>query len=258
VSATTNGSANPRFRIEIFEGPLDLLLHLIKKNEVDVYDIPIATITDQYLEVLQFLDQLNLDLAGEYLVMAATLMQIKSRMLLPPAEGEEDEDEDPRAELVQQLEEYRRFREAAEHLADRDILHRDVFPRAPEPVERAAGELPPLRELSMGDLLEALREVLKRLPQETAHSIVAERISIADRIPTILERLRAGDVEFTKLFPADATRREIITTFLALLELVRLRAVRAMQTEVYGPIVLTLAVKEGEEVQIVLDDSYKD
>src|SRR2546426_7592494 len=123
---------NPRFQLEIFEGPLDLLLHLIKKSEVDVHDIPIAAITDQYLAYLELFEQLNLDLAGEYLVMAATLMQIKSRMLLPPAEGEEDDEDDPRLELVQQLEEYQRFRAAAAQLADRDVLHRDVFRRFAE------------------------------------------------------------------------------------------------------------------------------
>ena len=249
----------PRFRLEIFEGPLDLLLHLIKKNEVDIQDIPIAKITDQYLEVLGLLENLNLDLAGEYLVMAATLMYIKSRMLLPPAEGEEDEEgiEDPRAELVQQLEEYRRFREAAGHLAERDVLHRDVFPREPGKQE-ADPDLPPLRELTMGDLLEALREVLRRLPESGEQEIVSERIAIADRIPHILGRLREGNVEFSTLFPPEAPRKEIIATFLALLELVRLRAVRALQEERFGPILLSLAVEDPSAITITLDDSYKD
>ena len=248
----------PRFRLDIFEGPLDLLLHLIKKNEVDIYDIPIATITNQYLEVLEFLDQLNLDLAGEYLVMAATLMQIKSRMMLPPVEGEEDEDEDPRRELVQQLEEYQRFREAAGHLGDRDVLHRDVFRRSAEVSEAGARALPPLRELSLADLLEALREVLKRLPEERAQEIVGERISIADRIPVILERLRAGDVEFRSLFSDQPTRREIVTTFLALLELVRMRAVCALQAERFGPILLSLSVKGELDATIAMLDDYKE
>jgi segregation and condensation protein A len=249
--------ATPRFRLDIFEGPLDLLLHLIKKNEVDIKDIPIATITDQYLAMLEFLDQLNLDLAGEYLVMAATLMHIKSRMLLPPVEGDEEEDEDPRAELVQQLEEYRRFREAAGHLAERDILFRDVFPRSPEPADRDPNELPPLREMTIGDLVEALREVLKRLPEEDAHSIVNERISIADRIPMILERLREGDADFGDLFPAGALKREVIATFLALLELVRLKTIRAVQAERFGPIHLRLAVPPEEAAPTTIDDSYK-
>jgi len=249
---------NPRFQLEIFEGPLDLLLHLIKKSEVDVHDIPIATITDQYLGYLQLFEQLNLDLAGEYLVMAATLMQIKSRMLLPPAEGDEEEEEDPREDLVRQLEEYQRFRAAAGQLADRDILDRDVFRRSPQAAEeRDARELPPLRELELADLVDALREVLKRLPEEAAHEIVGERIAIADRIPVILERLRVGDVEFASLFADRGSRREVISTFLALLELVRMRAVRALQAERFGPIWLTLAVPREAEVSLEFKDDYK-
>jgi segregation and condensation protein A len=254
----TRPVANPRFLLDIFEGPLDLLLHLIKKNEVDIYDIPIATITDQYLAYLEFLDQLNLDLAGEYLVMAATLMHIKSRMLLPASEGDEEDEEDPRDELVQQLEEYRRFREAAGHLAERDILFRDVFPRAPDVDARDPSELPPLREMTIGDLVEALKEVLKRLPEDQAHSIVNERISIADRIPGILERLRQGDVDFHTLFPPEAPKREVIATFLALLELVRLKTVRAFQSERFGAIRLTLAVPPEAAVAGIVDDSYED
>jgi len=248
---------NPRFRLDIFEGPLDLLLHLIKKNEVDIHDIPIATITDQYLAYLDLFEQFQLDLAGEYLVMAATLMHIKSRLLLPPTEGDEEDDEDPRADLVQQLEEYQRFRAAAHQLAERDVLDRDVFRRdsqAPEP--DAQRELPPLRELELADLVDALREVLKRLPEEAAHEIIGERIAIADRIPVILERLRLGDVEFTALLQG-GTRREVISTFLALLELVRMRAVRALQGERFGPILLRLAVPRDAEVSLDVKDDYK-
>ncbi|MBI2963077.1 MAG: segregation/condensation protein A [Deltaproteobacteria bacterium] len=233
---------NPRFQLDVFEGPLDLLLHLIKKNEVDVHDIPIATITDQYLAYLQLFEQLNLDLAGEYLVMAATLMQIKSRLLLPPVEGEEDEEEDPRLELVQQLEEYQRFRAAAAQLGDRDVLDRDVFRRVAEAPGDETRELPPLRALDLADLIDALREILRRLPEENAHEILGERIAIADRIPWILERLRDGEVEFARLFDAQSSRREVVSTFLALLELVKMRAVRALQSERFGPILLALAV----------------
>jgi segregation and condensation protein A len=250
---------NPRFQLEIFEGPLDLLLHLIKKNEVDVHDIPIATITDQYLAYLGLFEQLNLDLAGEYLVMAATLMQIKSRLLLPPAEGEE-EDDDPRNELVQQLEEYQRFRAAAGQLADRDRLDRDVFRRAVEDVPDAERELPPLRELDLADLIEALREVLKRLPEEQAHEIIGERPAIRPRILAVLDRLRSGDVVFTDLFPLETPRREVIVTFLALLELVKMRAVRAIQAERFGPILLTLAVPRDAELSldsVDLEGEYK-
>jgi segregation and condensation protein A len=247
---------NPRFQLDIFEGPLDLLLHLIKKNEVDVHDIPIALITDQYLAYLGLFEQLNLDLAGEYLVMAATLMQIKSRLLLPPAEGEAEEEEDPRSELVQQLEEYQRFRAAAAQLADRDILDRDVFRRSPEEPESETRELPRLRELELADLVDALREVLRRLPDDEAHEIIGERIPIADRISVILERLRDGDVEFESLFES-SSRRELIATFLALLELVKMRAVRALQSERFGPILLTLAVPRDAEVSLDFKDDYK-
>jgi segregation and condensation protein A len=248
---------NPRFQLDIFEGPLDLLLHLIKKNEVDVHDIPIALITDQYLAYLGLFEQLNLDLAGEYLVMAATLMQIKSRMLLPAVEGEPEEDEDPRSELVQQLEEYQRFRAAAGQLADRDVLDRDVFRRSPEEPESETRELPRLRELELADLVDALREVLKRLPQDDTHEILGERIPIADRIPVILERLREGDVEFASLFDEHSSRRELVSTFLALLELVKIRAVRALQSERFGPILLTLAVPRDAEVSLDFKDDYK-
>lgn len=248
---------NPRFQLEIFEGPLDLLLHLIKKNEVDVHDIPIAKVTEQYLSYLGLFEQLNLDVAGEYLVMAATLMHIKSRLLLPPVEGEEEDEEDPRAALVQQLEEYQRFRAAAGQLADRDILHRDVFRRSAERLEAEARELPPLRDLELADLVDALREVLKRLPEDKAEEIVGQRIPIADRIAVVLERLRLGDVEFASLFAEGASRREVITTFLALLELVKMRAVRALQGECFGPIVLTLAVPRDAEVSLDLKDDYK-
>lgn len=248
---------NPRFRLEIFEGPLDLLLHLIKKNEVDIYDIPVAAITDQYLAYLDLFAELNLDLAGEYLVMAATLMQIKSRMLLPPSEDDAEEEEDPRLELVQQLEEYQRFRAAAGQLGDRDILDRDVFRRAAEGSDEGGGEPPPLREMTLADLVEALREVLKRLPEEEAHELVSKRVAIADQIPLILERLRLGDVEFLSLFDGSPTRREVVTTFLALLELVKVRAIRATQPERFGRILLTLAVPLDAEVSLDGKDEYK-
>jgi segregation and condensation protein A len=176
-------------------------------------------------------------------------------MLLPPVEGEEDEEEDPRVALVQQLEEYQRFRAAAAELANRDILARDVFRRAPQAADDEK-ELPPLRELDLADLLDALREVLKRLPEEQAQEIVGERIAIADRIPFLLERLRAGDVAFADLFDGRASRLEVISTFLALLELVRMRAVRALQTERFGPIVLRLAVPRDAEISLeLIDDS---
>jgi segregation and condensation protein A len=231
--------------LPIFEGPLDLLLHLIKRNEVSVTDIPIATITDQYLAVLEERPELNLDGAGEYLVMAATLTFIKSRMLLPVADDDEPE-EDPRAELVQQLAEYERYREVAVALGERPVLARDVFAAPGE----AAGERPalPVRDASVGDLLAALREVLRRVRPARAHEVAREELSIRDAVGHILDRFsHAAEVEFSTLFPAGAYVGAVIVTFLALLELIRLGIVRAWQTERFAAIRLALAVGTVEE-----------
>jgi segregation and condensation protein A len=235
-------------KLPIFEGPLDLLLHLIKRNEVSVTDIPIATITDQYLAMLEELPELNLDGAGEYLVMAATLVFIKSRILLPATEDDEPE-EDPRAELVQQLVEYQRFREVAVALGERPVLARDVFAAPGEPVDPPApGEGPPVRDASLGDLLTALRDVLKRLKPPLVHEVGRQEFTVREAVEDILARFAlAEEVEFASLFAADVDRSAVIVTFLALLELIRLRVVRARQPERFGPIVVGLAVGSVEE-----------
>jgi segregation and condensation protein A len=236
--------------LPIFEGPLDLLLHLIKRNEVEITDIPIATITDQYLALLEDLPELNLDGAGEYLVMAATLVYIKSRTLLPTPEDEEVE-EDPRTELVQQLLEYQRYREVAVALGDRPLLRREVFAPPGEPAPPPAPGEPaplPVREASLGDLLQALREVLRRVRPPVPHEVPGETISVRACIERILaEFIRARELEFGQLFAADVDRATVIVTFLALLELIRLRLVRARQAERFGPIVLELGVETVEE-----------
>ena len=232
-------------KLDVFEGPLDLLLHLIKRNEVQITDIPIALITDQYLATLEQFQELNLDGAGEYLVMAATLMLIKSRLLLPAEPGAEgDSDEDPRAELVQQLLEYQRYREAAERLVERAVLERDVFRGGGERLERGTIEAdgPPVRDASLGDLLAALREVLARAKAPVPHEIFRPGISVGECAQRILARFALGDsIEFADLFQVGAERDEIIVTFLALLELIRLRAVRAGQAERFGRITVSLA-----------------
>ncbi len=232
-----------RVKLDIFEGPLDLLLHLVKKNEVDLSDIPVATITDQYLAYLDLLQQLDLDVAGEYLVMAATLLHIKSRMLLPADEvGEEEEGEDPRAELARQLLEYQRFKEAAELLNRRAMLERDVFARAPLRDETDT-EQDLVYDVSFGDLLDALQEVIKRAAPETVHQVILEQVSLRERLCFILDTLREKtEALFTDLFPAGVTRLHILVTFLALLELVRMRMVQVHQGERFGPILLALAV----------------
>lgn len=241
-------SAPCTVRLPIFEGPLDLLLHLIKKNEVQITDIPIATITDQYLAMLEELPELNLDGAGEYLVMAATLMYIKSRMLLPQPGADEEAEEDPRAELVQQLVEYQRYREVAVALGERSVLQRDVFAGPGEPAPPGAGDEAPVRDASLADLLDALRDVLARLGPPRAHDVQREGLSIRECVSRILAGfVRGPRREFATLFAPDADRGEVIVVFLALLELIRLRVVRARQAERFGAITLELAVGTVEE-----------
>lgn len=249
-----------RVNLPVFEGPLDLLLHLIKKNEVEIVDIPIATITEQYLGYLEMMRDMSLDVAGEFLVMAATLTLIKSRMLLPPSEDEEDEEEaDPRAALVQQLLEYQRYREAALELAERPLLQRDVFVR--EPVMDAAGdadggELPRL-QLTVWELLEAFRAVLTRAQPQSIHEVVADAISLRDRVRSLLHALSvARRMEFDSLFSDDASRFEIIITFLAILELMKMGAVRAIQQEHYGPIVIEMIVADASTISLEAIDEY--
>ena len=237
-----------KVQLDIFEGPLDLLLHLIKKNEVSITDIPIATITEQYLSTLELMQSLNLDVAGEFLVMAATLIHIKSRMLLPLGEeGEEEEEEegDPREELVRQLLEYQRFKEAAEELERREILKRDVFVRpieAPEEVETVEFE-----GLSLFDLISALRNVLERLPEQGVHEVTLETVSVREKMNFLLDDLRRrGKVIFQSLFEGATSRMEVVVTFLAMLELVRIHAIRVRQEERVGPIVIELAAPVGD------------
>lgn len=235
-------------KIPLFEGPLDLLLHLIRKDEVDIYDIPVARIAEQYLEYIDLMTELNLEVAGEFLVMAATLAQIKSRMLLPPAEGEgEEEGVDPRMQLVERLLEYKKFKEAAEDLGARENLWRDVFVRSAkgawedseDPKEEA------LFNFGLIDLLDAFKRVLTNVPAGKFHDVGGEGISITDVINQILEKLSgAQSLTFDGLFEGDMTKGEVVVTFLALLELARLRAVKIFQAEEFGVIRIMKAVSE--------------
>lgn len=249
-----------RVKLDVFEGPLDLLLHLIKKNEVEIVDIPIAMITEQYLAYLEMMRVLNLDIAGEFLVMAATLTLIKSRMLLPPSEDDEDEEEpDPRADLVRQLLEYQRYREAALELSERPLLQRDVFVRESvlEAAEGVDSIEPPRLQVSVWELLEALRAVLKRLRPDAVHEVITDRISLRDRVRSLLRALSvARSLDFESLFEDDDNRLEIVVTFLALLELMKMGAVRATQAERYGRIVIELAVADVSAVALDGVDEY--
>jgi segregation and condensation protein A len=230
-----------RVQLEVFEGPLDLLLHLIKKNEVAITDVSLGAITEQYLATLDLMQGLNLNVAGEFLVMAATLIHIKSRMLVPADDADqEQEEEDPASDLIQQLLEYQRFKEAAEQLQSREQLRRDVFVRQEPTVENNEGV--EFERVSLFDLLSALRDALAKLPQEAAHEVVLEQASVRDKMSFILDHLRrSGRVLFQSLFGAATSRLEIIVTFLAVLELVRIRALRARQDTHAGPILLELA-----------------
>jgi segregation and condensation protein A len=228
-------------KVDIFEGPLDLLLHLIKQNQLDIYDIPIALITEQYLEYIRIMKALDLTIAGEFLVMAATLMYIKSRMLLPtPIEEEEEEGEDPRTELVQRLVEYKRFKEAALHLSQQALLGRDVFIRPVQEIEAEAGEI----EADLFHLIDALRELLKRQGVDDFHEVTLERITLREKIRELYERLQGvrEAVPFSALFAPVASRVELIVTFLALLELIRSGMLRAYQREAFGPLWVTRTV----------------
>ena len=247
-------------QLEIFEGPLDLLLHLIKKNEVSITDIPIAAITEQYLATLELMQNLSLDVAGEFLVMAATLIHIKSRMLLPAGDEEVDEEEgiDPHEELVRRLLEYQRYKDAAAELEQRDLLTRDVFVRPATPMEDAGPR--GFREVSVFELLGALKAVMDRLPKDTVHEVELDKITVREKMTLLLDVLRVhGSMFFETLFAAVKSRMEVVVTFLAMLELVKLRAIRIFQEEMTGPIIIEAAARMDEAVeQVTLAETEED
>ena len=222
-------------KLDIFEGPLDLLLHLIKKNEVDIYDIPIAVITEQYLEYIDVLKEMNLEFAGEFLVMAATLVHIKSKMLLPVDEvapEEEEEGIDPREELIRRLLEYQRYKEAAKTLQERPVLGRDVFFKGQETPVDELEEGVGFMSVSVFDLMEAIKDILARVPKEKGYELTSDRFRIADKINYVMETLTSSkSIAFKALFAGSATRGEIVVTFLAILELAKLQMIRINQTE---------------------------
>ena len=230
-------------KLDIFEGPLDLLLFLVRKNEVDIYNIPIATITDQYLQYLEVMKSLNLDIAGEYLVMASTLILMKSRMLLPP--DEEEQPAEPPIDLSKMLLEYQEIKNQALTLSERPLLGRDVFKREAVPEELQGPEEESFVELGIFDLIEAFRKVLSGMRKEDIMAIDLERLSLTDRINEIMERLQAEkNLTFDDLLENARTRRRIIYTLLAILELMKLKAIRAFQVDSFGTIRVFLAVDE--------------
>jgi len=224
-----------KIKIPVFEGPFDLLLHLIKEHKIDIYDIPISLITSQYLEYIEIMKELNLEIAGDFLVMAATLIQIKSRMLLPPDEEAPSEDqEDPRRQLVQRLLEYQRYKEAALDFRTKEDEWLKVFRREPLSDEDE-GELY-LFDLSLFDLLDAFRKILDKAPSEIA-SITKETLTVKNRMSMIMEIIEEHEaVRFEDLFKEGITKIHLIVTFLALLELIRLGLARAYQEREFGNI----------------------
>lgn len=235
-----------RVELESFEGPLDLLLHLIKKNDIDIYNIPIALVLDRYMKYLDIAEELNIDLAGDFLLTASELLHIKSRMLMPTEEGEEDEEgPDPREELIRRLLEYQRYKEAGAELIRRPLLGREVFTRGPL-VETSDAE--ETLETDMTSLLVAFQQVLKRIPQGTTYDIQLDRISVSEKIIALTERLRgAGSLKFQKLFDLDKGKAEIIVTFLALLEMAKLRMIQVQQGDNFDDIFIVSKIAEASE-----------
>lgn len=243
------GADSFRIALPKFEGPLDLLLHLIREHKLDIFDIPIALVTQKYLEHLARMKEINLDIAGEFLVMASTLAHIKSRLLLPRQEiqGEQilepEEQGDPRAELVRRLLEYQKYKEAAETLGRQDIFGRDVFARS---VPAQAVPIPDdevgFVEISVYKLIEALDRVLERLNPRLQHEIFRERLSLSDAMRRVADKLRGvPETSFFALFESSRTRSEVVVTFLALLEMCKRRLIRIFQPEGARDILISAA-----------------
>jgi len=233
-----------KVKLEVFEGPLDLLLYLIKQDEIDIYDISIERITRQYLEYLQAFKELNIEIAGEFIVMAANLIYLKSRSLLPvdqqPPEEDAQED-DPRWDLIRQLIEYKKFKEAAAELHQRELERERIFARegGPSPLPDSLR----LGEVGIFQLIKAFQTVIKRVEaREDVQEIFGERFSVSEKIDAILQRVAVGaPIRFSDLFGAVVSRLEVVVTFLALLELIRLRQVRAVQKDIFAEIEIAAA-----------------
>jgi segregation and condensation protein A len=239
-----------KVKLEVFEGPLDLLLYLIKRDEVDVYDISIERIAKQYLEYIDAFQSLNIDIAGEFIVMAANLLYIKSRTLLPKDQqmAEEDADEDdPRWELIRQLIEYKKFKEAASQLRTREAIQEELFPRSPASPELLGFGNVLIEEVGIFDLINAFQRTLKRLENskhpEDLREIFEENFTVSEKIDFLLQLISDEScVRFEQCFPEAASRAEIVVTFLAMLELIRLKQLRVRQQNAFGEIWIERAV----------------
>jgi segregation and condensation protein A len=247
-------------RLDKFEGPLDLLLHLIKQHQVDIYDIPIAAITEQYLGYIDMMEELNLDVAGEFLVMAATLIHIKSRMLLPRIDPtQEDPDEDPREALVRRLLEHQKFKAAAELLHERETLRSAQWTRPDGPIAEIAGEAPePEIEVDLFSLIAAFRSVVERAKQRPKVYLPSEQIPIEDRIEQLMAKLSETEAcGFEDLFADVQSRSGIVVTFLAMLEMIRLKLIRVFQSGALGPIRVYKRARPADAPKPLLDPEQR-
>ena len=235
--------------LEAFEGPLDLLLYLIRRQNIDILDIPIAEITKQYVQYIEVMKELQLELAGEYLLMAAMLAEIKSRMLLPRPESQEEEEEDPRAELVRRLQEYERYKKAAEDISDLPRLERDVFVATAESPERKVVTKMP--DVTLKELLIAFHDVLKRAEMFSNLRMQREPLSVRQRMSEILTRIKASNFTgFGSLFDPEEGRMGVAVTFIAILELLRESMIEVVQSDDYAP----LHVRAASTVHLVSDE----
>lgn len=209
---------------DVFEGPMDLLIHLIKKNEVDIYDIPISLVTEQYLKYIDWMKSMNIDIAGDFLVMAATLTHIKSKMLLPPRE--DDEEDDPRIEITRPLLEYLQMKSAAERLSERDILGENTFSRTLDKKDLPIDNEDRVIKVGLFELMDAFQKLLERIPASQQIDMTTDRISVKDRINELIDIFeKEGSVTFDQLFDENFTKSELVATFLAILEMVKLALV---------------------------------
>lgn len=248
-----------KVRLEIFEGPLDLLLHLIRKNEVDIFDIPIALITDQYLEYIDMMKALNINVAGDFLVMASTLVHIKSRLLIPEKD-DDGEEIDPRSEITRPLLEYLQFKELAGELAERELLERDVFKRIPSKDYTSDFDDEEVTlDVNLFQLMDAFKRILDSNIPDAQITFRADNLTIQDKMSLILDELKEKKtIFFTELFVENRTLAEFVITFLALLELVHMGLIRVYQPTVGSEIRLEARFEDSEEVdnvQITEDDN---
>jgi segregation and condensation protein A len=240
--------------LEAFEGPLDMLLYLIRRQNLDILDIPIAEITKQYMNYIELMQVLQLELAGEYLLMAATLAEVKSRMLLPRLASEDSaEESDPRAELVRRLQEYERFKRAAEGIDRMPRLDRDTWVATADLVDRKVVRIPP--PVTLQEMLAAFQEVLSRSDMFAHHHVQREPLSVRQRMTDVLSTLTSSAfVDFVKLFSADEGRRGVTVTFVAILELLREGLIELVQSEAYGPLHVRLG-NPARHLKLVADDA---